>query len=369
VSERAALPIPAPAELASIELLLERTDWHGSCLLPTTDSAVELVARHREALAARYTFSTIAWDRLRILLDKGQLYRRARALGLEDWLPRFECVLDPGGGRELARDWAVFPCLVKPLEAYKFVARFGARLFVIRDSDELRTGLAAAREAGIEVMVSEIIPGGDDRLFQYRVYVDRNGEPLAEVCTQKLRQHPPGWGCGRLTRTVPMIEELREPTLALLRSVGFRGFAYGEFKLDPRDHHYKLIEVNVRAGMSQRLLRAAGVNVSVLEVSDCAQGVSRVVPSYRAGVYWIDVFTDLIGFVRWRRIERQRFLDYFAPYVERTVTSVPLSDPLPFLERCLALLRQALAALGRRLGRRRGTRDARPAQSLRVAAW
>jgi hypothetical protein len=37
VSERAALPIPAPAELASIELLLERTDWHGSCLLPTTD--------------------------------------------------------------------------------------------------------------------------------------------------------------------------------------------------------------------------------------------------------------------------------------------------------------------------------------------
>ena len=348
VSARASLPIASPSEHAAIAPLLERTDWHGACLLPTTDSAVELVARHREALASRYTFTTIEWDRLRILLDKGRLYRRARELGLDGWLPRFEITTD--ASMDPSRGWTVFPCLVKPVEVYKFVARFDVRLFVVRDADELRERLAATREAGLEVMLSEIIPGGDDRLFQYRVYVDRNGVPLAEVCTQKLRQHPPGYGCGRLTRTVPMIEELREPTLALLRSAGFRGFAYGEFKLDPRDGRYKLIEVNVRAGMSQRLLRAAGVNVSELEIADCAERASRPVPSYRAGVYWIDVFTDPIGFVRWRRTERPRFREYFAPYLAMTVSSVPLwSDPLPFLERSWALLRQGLSALARRV--------------------
>jgi predicted ATP-grasp superfamily ATP-dependent carboligase len=195
-------------------------------------------------------------------------------------------------------------------------------------------------------------------LFQYRVYVDRNGDPLAEVSTQKLRQHPPGYGCGRLTRTVPMIEELREPTLALLRSVDYRGYAYGEFKLDPRDGRYKLIEVNVRAGMSQRLLLAAGVNVSELAVLDCAEGVSRVVPGYRAGVYWVDVFSDPIGFVRWRRIERVSLRDYFAPYFAPAVASVPVwTDPLPFLAQSWTVSGQGLTALGRRLWRAIGAGD------------
>jgi predicted ATP-grasp superfamily ATP-dependent carboligase len=262
----------------------------------------------------------------------------------------------------------VFPCLLKPVEPYKFVARFGSRLFVVHDSDQLRRRLAVVREAGLDVMVSEIVPGGDDRLFQYRVYVDRDGHSLAEVCTQKLRQHPPGYGCGRLIRTVPMIEELREPTLALLRSVGYRGFAYGEFKLDPRDGRYKLIEVNARAGMSHRLLRAAGVNVSQLAVLDCAEDVSRVVPSYRPGVYWIDVFWDPIGFARWRRIERPRFRDYFAPYLGDTVASIPpWTDPLPFLDQSWTLCKQALSALARRLGQR-AHGDGRPGDQAPASA-
>jgi predicted ATP-grasp superfamily ATP-dependent carboligase len=326
---------------------------------------VELVARHREALAARYHFNTIAWDRLRVLLDKGRLYRHARELDLERWLPRFATIA--ADEVESLRDWATFPCLLKPVEPYKFVARFGVRLFVVDSFDELRARHAETLEAGIDVIVSEIIPGGDDRLFQYRVYLDRNGDTLAEVCTQKLRQHTPGYVCGRLTRTVPMIEELRGPTLELLRSVGYRGFAYGEFKLDARDGRYKLIEINVRAGMSQRLLRAAGVNVSELLVLDCAGGVSRVAPSYRAGVYWIDLFTDPIGFVRWRRIERRGLRDYFAPYLGDTVACVPLWDPLPFLERSRAFLREGGAALGRRLKRRPGVGGAGHGSASRVS--
>jgi predicted ATP-grasp superfamily ATP-dependent carboligase len=349
VSERATLRIAPATERTSIDPLLDRAEWHGSCLFATTDSTVELVARHRDALAARYSITTIPWGRLRTLLDKGRLYRFARDLGLESWLPRFHY---PIAETESWREWTVFPCLIKPVETYKCVARFGVRLFVVHRSDQLRARLAETKAAGIGVIVSEIIPGGDDRLFQYRVYVDRNGDAMAEVCTQKLRQHPPGYGCGRLTRTVPMIEALREPTLALLRGVDYRGYAYGEFKLDPRDGRYKLIEVNVRPGMSQRLLRAAGVNVSQLAVIDCAAGVAPAAPSYRAGVYWIDLFTDPIGYLRWRRIERPRFRDYFAPYFAETVASVPWTDPLPFLERCWTLFRQGLAALGRRLTRR-----------------
>ena len=50
------------------------------------------------------------------------------------------------------------------------------------------------------------------------------------------------------------------PGLAWLRSLGYTGFSYIEYKLDPRDGQYKLIELNARSWLNQFMATLSGVN-------------------------------------------------------------------------------------------------------------
>jgi predicted ATP-grasp superfamily ATP-dependent carboligase len=109
-----------------------------------------------------------------------------------------------------------------------------------------------------------------------------------------------------------------------------------------RDERHKLIEVNLRPPMTQRLYRAAGVNFSRLAHLDCACGISEVVAGYQTDVYWIDLFMDPPGWIRWRRVESRERGTYFRPYFARRVFNIrPLSDPIPVLVKALTLAKQA----------------------------
>ena len=60
-----------------------------------------------------------------------------------------------------------FPVLVKPTVGYLFLARFGTKLFVARDGDELRSAIDALCDAGLEGDVFDLVPGPDDALYVY----------------------------------------------------------------------------------------------------------------------------------------------------------------------------------------------------------
>ena len=100
-------------------------------------------------------------------------------------------------------------------------------------------------ELGLEVMVTEIVPGGDDRLLSYCGYLDERGELLTEFTFRKIRQFPPqfGLGCYVVSDWNP---EVAETGLRFLRGIGLRGLFHVEFKRDSRDDQLKLIECNHR---------------------------------------------------------------------------------------------------------------------------
>ncbi len=107
-------------------------------------------------------------------------------------------------------------------------------------------------------MYQEIVPGGDDELFTVGSYLDARSRPLAVFTGHKLRQHPPRFGVCRMAVS-KWDDELAEAGLRLLRELGFWGVSQVEFKRDPRDGRYCLMEVNARHWMWHSLSTVCGV--------------------------------------------------------------------------------------------------------------
>jgi predicted ATP-grasp superfamily ATP-dependent carboligase len=140
-----------------------------------------------------------------------------------------------------------YPCAIKALHSNLFARHFGDRnkVLLADNPGELRSGWTRMNELGIEVMVTEIVPGGDDRLVSYCGYLDEHGELLTEFIFRKIRQFPPhfGLGCSAVSDWNP---EVAETGLRFLRGIGLRGLFEVEFKRDSRDDQLKLIECNHR---------------------------------------------------------------------------------------------------------------------------
>lgn len=317
------------------------SDWSGALLMPTNDAAVEFVAKNIESLSKQYVTSIEGWNIIKQILNKGLLYRQAQKLGIP--IPR---VFFPDSVEYL---WQIknelsFPCLIKPCETHKFFPVFSKKLFVIKSFEELCKKFEEIQRHKLEIMISEIIPGNDDSLYQYRSYVNVQGNIIAEMCTQKIRQHPPNFGVARVSRTIPIIKEIKDMALTLLRSYSFRGWTSSEFKFDKRDNKFKLMEVNVRATLPERLFFAAGINFPYIIYMDRVNGVNIPLQSYTCNIYWIDNFMDILGFFKWRKIENYGFKEYIRPYLKKKkVFCVPFfNDPLPFIVKSWILLRQTV---------------------------
>ena len=238
---------------------LEREGPAGAVVLPCEDDGLELIARRRGRLE-RLGYLPIEADDDVVLamLDKGATYRRARAVGV------------PTRARSIVRDAADvdravaelgFPCAVKPVHSHRLARHFRAKLLPVEDELSLRATVARPRELGIEIMVTEIIPGGDDQFLSYYTYIDDAGRPLFHLTKRKLRGYPVHFGL----KTYQVIEwhpDVAELGLRFFDGVGLRGVGNVEFKRDARDGRLKLIECNHRFTAANELVRRAGVDLA-----------------------------------------------------------------------------------------------------------
>ena len=273
------------------------------------------------------------------MLQKDLTYAAARAVGIDTPHAYGEATPETA-----ARDDIAFPVVVKPIESRPFVAHFGVKLLVACDRDELRRHVRDVQDAGLRAQILDLVPGPDELFHSYTVYIDRHGEPAAELCMRKLRKSPPFFGVVRVAE-VANVSALREPTIALLRHIGWRGMASVEFKLDPRDGRYRLMEVNGRSFLIQGLAWRAGVNYPLLAWREFVLGESVSARFNGWNGVWIHVLDDIYFGLFHRRIERSSLRQYLAPYRRpKTFAVWSASDPGPFLMQCHHALRQAAAA-------------------------
>lgn len=287
-------------------------------VLPCHDEPLELVARNRAVLEQAGHRPVEANDEVLLaMLDKHRTYELAQRAGVP--VPRTVLArpgMEPGELDELG-----FPCAIKPRHAHHFQRHFGLRrkVFLAADRTELDEHLRAMGALGLEMLVTEIVPGPEDSYHSYYTYMDAQGRPLLHLTKQKLRQYPVGFGLAtyhRIHRYQPAIEMGSR----FFGAIGARGVLNVEFKLDERDGELKLIECNHRFTAAHELVRHAGIDLGLLAYNRLTGRPDPPLDGYRVGVsMWLPVedaraFADMrragaITPVQWVRslLHRQHF--------------------------------------------------------------
>lgn len=137
-----------------------------------------------------------------------------------------------------------YPCLVKPAFSHKWLSAYKNRkLSFVQTPEELVEVGQDAMDKGLEILVQEYVPGGDDNIYTFQAYANAEGRVLAGSVRRKLRQYPPHFGSGSMAVSVrePRVEELGG---RLMESLRFHGIGSVEFKRDSRDGQFKLMELN-----------------------------------------------------------------------------------------------------------------------------
>ena len=265
-----------------------RLGLKGWVLFPTRDETVAAFARYHVRLSEFFRVPTPDWNKVKWAWDKRNTNRLAMRLGIpipHTWYPREESDLDHVAAEP--------PYALKPAIKEHFFYATRAKAWRANSRSELLQlfRLANAQTPLAEVMVQDVIPGIGRQQFAYCAFF-KNGHAIASMVVQRKRQHPTEFGRASThvqTIDLPIIEEL---SLRFLRAINYYGLVELEYKLDPRDGEYRLLDVNARTWGYHTLGVGAGVDFPFLLFCD---QTGQDVPTCRAhpGVTWIRLLTDL----------------------------------------------------------------------------
>lgn len=310
-----------------------RLQLDGWVLFPTRDETVAAFSRYRSELAEFFRVPTPELSVVQYAWDKRNTYRLAHELDIPT--PR---TWYPNSLGELERIEAQLPLVIKPAIKEHFIYATKAKAWRADSQAELveRFQQAAALVEPGEVMIQELIPGDGRQQFSFCAFF-KDGQALGSMVARRHRQHPPEFG-----RASTFVETIDLPLLEtrstrFLQAINYYGLVELEFKLDPRDSQYKLLDVNTRTWGYHTLGQRAGVDFPSILFAD--QLGETVQPCRgQQGVKWVRLATDLSTGIVEILGKQLDWKDYVRSLKHIQVESVfSLKDPLPGLVE-LALL-------------------------------
>lgn len=327
-------PHPEKSEEEFIAILIEQGKHiGGGILFPVSDETVVAVARHKDQLAEYFVIACPPWHIVQQFIEKKYTYPLAEVNGIPT--PK---TLIPSSISDVEKyaNNIDFPCLVKPSQSHLFYDYFQKKMFPVSNTKELISVYQKATEAGLEIMLQEIIPGDDGNVVNYNAYF-WEGKPLVEFTAQHIRNAPPHWGSPRvvLSKKIPEIIDLGRGVLGAMK---YEGYACTEFKKDERDGVYKLMEVNGRHNLSTLLAIRCGINFPWLQYQHLALNIQPCQCDFETGIYWVDIPRDVGYSVKSISREKYSLIEYIKPYIKPHIFAIfDIHDIKPFIKRCAYL--------------------------------
>ena len=316
-------------ERTVVNALLElgnRFGLQGWVLYPTREETVAAFSRYRGELSEMFRVPTPEWETVKWAWDKRNTYRLANDLGIPTprthYLDRIEQLSE-------LNDW-IPPFAVKPAIKEHFIYATKAKAWRANSHKELRTIFQKAADlvGAQEAMVQELIPGGGSQQFSYCAFF-REGKAIGKMVARRRRQHPLQFGRASTyveTIDLPILEQYSE---RFLRAINYYGLVELEYKLDPRDSQYKLLDVNARTWGYHGIGPQAGVDFCHMLFAD-QLGVPVANCKAKAGIGWVRMTTDIpTAFMAFRAGE-VNFRDYVGSLMKcRSDAVFSINDPLP----------------------------------------
>ena len=241
-------------------------------IIGNRDSTAQFLVAHRDELEPEYVVPFPDVEAMNALSDKiafaaacaDQGLRTPRQVvvdcsELADADPRIDIPFPLVGKAAVGADW----------DAVEFPGQ--RKIYFLDTPDELAALWEDLRGAGYRstFLIQERIPGDDDAMRSVTAYMASNGEmTMIGSARVLLEDHAPtliGNPVAMITEPFP---EMWRGVERLLTSVGYRGFANFDIKIDPRGGDPVYFELNPRIGRNSFYMSAAGVNPMVVMIRD-----------------------------------------------------------------------------------------------------
>jgi len=327
---RRRLPWPVCDDHGKINFLLRLCASHnlkGWILIPTDDHTVALVSNHHQALSRGYQVTVPAWETLRWVCDKRLLHQLAKKVHVHQ--PWTFC---PSTREELATVDCPFPVILKPAMRLQPSNLSVPKAWRAEDRGSLlkRYDEASALLPPADLIIQEMVPGGGEAQFSYAALC-KDGRSLASVLARRTRQFPRDFG--QFSTYVETIDapEVIEPAERLLAAIRLTGLAEVEFKRDPRNGQFRVLDINPRVWGWHTLSRRAGVDFPYL-LWLLTRGEPVPALRGRTGERWVHLSADLrmaIEEILGGRLSLREYLRSIRGPLESAIFS--WDDPLPGL--------------------------------------
>lgn len=272
-------------------------------LFYNNDGILRLIAKNRARLEPYYRFLMPDAELVEDLSDKGRFVRLSQRLDLP-----VPCTIT---SREaLTADEALQqlspPCVLKP--GSRPTDWFGSdliraeggkpqKVFRADTPEEFRRLYPRLRQYTDDFVMQRYIEGGDDCIYSFHTYFNRDSEPLGYFVGRKIRTYPKDSG---LSTYIELVQEpeVARTGLAVLKKMKFVGPVKIDFKKEIRTGQLYILEFNARFTLWNYLGAACGINLLLACYADLMGLPWKLQTEYRTGVRWLSFGNDLRAFVK-----------------------------------------------------------------------
>ncbi|MBU1061533.1 MAG: hypothetical protein KJ957_03375 [Candidatus Omnitrophica bacterium] len=273
-------------------------------LFPTGDNTVLLYAKYENILRDYFLFAGPKRNTIEKLVTKDALFKTALECNIP--IPDTYIPTSLSEVKSIASKIS-YPCIIKPVRSHSWrqksmqnILGEGNKVIVVRTRDELINYYTKIASCDPDVIISEVIPGDDNELFYFVFYMSNDHKILGCFSGRKLRVIPIHFGSASFVESV-YVKELDRLSIDFLEKLRYRGLGGIEFKRDPRDGRFKLIEFNARFGLWDMLGSRCGVDIAYIAYSDTIGKKIKGKVKYRTGIKWASICRDTKAFLSYRK--------------------------------------------------------------------
>ena len=284
-------PDPRDNEKEYVKMLLEFGEKLGNkaILFPIGDIEVFSILKNKKALEKYFLFPMADFNITDNFLNKRFFYNLLEKLNID--YPRTFFPEKLSDIKDIEKKVS-YPCLLKPSYSASFVVDFKTKMFFVKNSTQLNNCFKKAKSKNHDIIVQEIIPGSSKNLYGFNGYFDKKSKLNGCFTSRRIREWPTTGGCACF------VEELNVPELAqivnkLIKKIKYFGIIDSDFKKDPRDGKFKLLDINPRFWMQISLPARCGINLPYISYMETLGKSVNQVQSSKKNIKWIFMIDDI----------------------------------------------------------------------------
>ncbi|WP_408607163.1 carboxylate--amine ligase [Lottiidibacillus patelloidae] len=298
------------------------------------DDYVVFISKYRKTLSNYYLFLFPEHQLIEDLLDKKRTFDLAVKYNIPTAKTFF--VNDESELDNVINE-IEFPCILKPVFGHAFRKHVNTKAIHIEDVYQLKKLFPIYSKFG-ELVIQEIIPGDNKAFYKVATFFDDEMNLLALFTLQKNHQFPIEFGTGAhiVSKRIPELVKLGVP---ILKELNLKGIGMIEYKKDPRDGQYKLIEINPRFWLTHSLTGPAGVDFSYMYYLYLTGQKPTPKLEQIDGVQWIYLVRYFLTFLQKRKKGEMSFKEFIQGLKGKKVFALlAFDDPMPFIRSTISHL-------------------------------